>query len=148
MQFDESTAPFAIEGLLMAIEVHEEKPFLRLSPYQGRRILSTPRQCIYYGFQLMDLRLHEAYDQSSDEIKERWQSDADEVIERGAKPACSSIPLEVQLMNDVWEALRLQRNREKGEAHLSHMATLSVWMDTGERASRYLASVPPGVQDG
>lgn len=127
-------------GLRPAIEIHAEEPYLRLSTFQGPRIISTACEYIEYAYRLMEIRIIEWYDTASTEIKERWQKDTDALLYLSDKPILPSPEdPEAGVIKSLHEALNLQRNREEGSAHLTASSTLHVWMQAMEKAEQYLS---------
>jgi hypothetical protein len=125
------------ERLMLPIYIAEGK--MHPSDFQGPRTASTVREAIDYGYEMMLLRINELYEGASDEIKTIWQKHTDEYVPRTrGQLFVPSTQDERQLAYQIADALELQRNREKGEAHLSKGAALHLWMTTASRAEHYL----------
>jgi len=125
--------------ILLPIQVIDGK--MIANQFQGPRIASTVREAIDYGYEMMSARIDTLYETAEPEVKASWQKHADEYIER-VRPQLfvPSTHDERQLVYQIADALELQRDREKEEAHLSHAATLDLWMSVAEKAEKYLTA--------
>jgi len=125
--------------ILLPIQVIDGK--MTANVFQGPRTASTVREAIDYGYEMMSVRIDELYEKAEPDVKASWQKHTDEYIERVREQLfVPSTHNERQLAYQIADALELQRDREKEEAHLSHAATLDLWMSVAEKAEKYLTA--------
>jgi hypothetical protein len=126
-------------GLLpMPICVDEQSRMLSLHPFQGKRVISSGIDAIYYGFMLMELRIEQNYDVATPEVKARWEGETDDYVDHMATHYIPATDPERQLINEIQDALKLQRCREREEAHLVSGSILPIWLNVGLKAENYL----------